>query len=67
MSFLISIVWIALISYVMVEVVDVIGCLMGIDSYTMGLVVIAVGTSVPVSVNALNHNIQSFATLVIPL
>nr|CAB3266163.1 sodium/potassium/calcium exchanger 2 [Phallusia mammillata] len=52
MSFLISIIWIALISYVMVEVVDVIGCLMGIDSYTMGLVVIAVGTSVPDAISS---------------
>lgn len=50
LSFLISIAWIAAISYLMVEVVDLIGCLMGIDPYTMGLVVIAVGTSIPVNI-----------------
>ena len=43
-----SIAWIAGISYVMVELVEKIGCLLDIDNYTMGLVVIAIGTSVPV-------------------
>ena len=43
-----SIGWIAAISYVMVEIVEKIGCLLNVDNYTMGLVVIAIGTSVPV-------------------
>lgn len=46
-SFFVAILWIALISYLMVECSEVVGCLLGIDSYTMGLVVIATGTSVP--------------------
>uniref|UniRef100_H2YKM2 Sodium/calcium exchanger membrane region domain-containing protein n=1 Tax=Ciona savignyi TaxID=51511 RepID=H2YKM2_CIOSA len=46
-SFLMSIAWIAGISYVMVGVVEIVGCLLGVDTYTMGLLVIAVGTSVP--------------------
>ena len=31
------------------------GCIIGIDSYTMGLVVIAIGTSIPVSEIALYY------------
>nr|XP_026693871.1 sodium/potassium/calcium exchanger 2 [Ciona intestinalis] len=46
-SFFMSILWIASISYVMVAAVEIIGCLLGVDTYTMGLLVIAVGTSVP--------------------
>ena len=44
-----SVLWIAVLSFGMVTLVARAGCLIGIDSYTMGLVVIAVGTSVPVS------------------
>lgn len=46
-SFFMSILWIALISFLMVEASEVVGCILSIDSYTMGLVVIATGTSVP--------------------
>merc|ERR1719383_1520925 len=46
-SFTVAILWIALISWLMVECSEVVGCLLEIDSYTMGLVVIATGTSVP--------------------
>ena len=46
-----SVFWIAVLSFGMVTLVARAGCLIGIDTYTMGLVVIAVGTSVPVSIN----------------
>ncbi|XP_014681602.1 PREDICTED: sodium/potassium/calcium exchanger 3-like [Priapulus caudatus] len=46
-SFLMSVIWIAMLSFAMVSFVGRTGCLLGIDPYTMGLVVIAVGTSVP--------------------
>jgi len=46
-SFLMSVLWIAMISFGMVTVVSRFGCILGIDTYTMGLVVIAIGTSVP--------------------
>ncbi|XP_076825636.1 sodium/potassium/calcium exchanger 4-like [Clavelina lepadiformis] len=51
-SFVASILWIAGISYFMVEVVEIVGCLLHIDTYTMGLVVIAVGTSVPDAISS---------------
>ena len=44
-----SIVWIGIISFLMVTLVARAGCILDIDQFTMGLVVIAVGTSVPVS------------------
>uniref|UniRef100_F6W0S4 Sodium/potassium/calcium exchanger 2 n=1 Tax=Ciona intestinalis TaxID=7719 RepID=F6W0S4_CIOIN len=52
-SFFMSILWIASISYVMVAAVEIIGCLLGVDTYTMGLLVIAVGTSVPVTLSSI--------------
>ena len=48
-SFLMSIFWIAVLSFGMVTVVARLGCILGIGSFTMGLVVVAIGTSVPVS------------------
>lgn len=48
-SFLMSIFWIAVFSFVMVTVVAKLGCILEIGSFTMGLVVVAIGTSVPVS------------------
>ena len=48
-SFIMSIVWIAVISFAMVTVVARVGCILNIDEFTMGLVVVAIGTSVPVS------------------
>ena len=48
-SFFMSVLWIAILSFGMVTVVSREGCLLGVDTYTMGLVVIAIGTSVPVS------------------
>ncbi|CAH1781092.1 unnamed protein product, partial [Owenia fusiformis] len=47
LSFLISVIWIALLSFAMITLVGRSGCILGIDTFTMGLVVIAVGTSVP--------------------
>jgi len=46
-SFCSSIFWIMFLSWVMVFFVIKLGCLIGIDRFTMGLVVIAAGTSVP--------------------
>jgi len=46
-SFCASIFWIMFLSWVMVFFVVKLGCLIGIDRFTMGLVIIAAGTSVP--------------------
>ncbi|PIK48551.1 testis potassium dependent sodium/calcium exchanger [Apostichopus japonicus] len=46
-SFIMSIVWIAALSFVMVTMVTKMGCMLQVDHYTMGLVVVAIGTSVP--------------------
>ena len=43
-----SVLWIAGLSFVCVVCVEKTGCIIGIDEYTMGLVVIAIGTSIPV-------------------
>lgn len=48
-SFTMSIVWIAILSFAMVTLVGRSGCILNVDKFTMGLVVIAIGTSVPVS------------------
>ncbi len=45
-----SVLWIAVLSFAMVTVVGRCGCILGVDRFTMGLVVVAIGTSVPVSV-----------------
>ena len=49
-SFLMSIFWIATLSFIMVTIVARLGCLLGIGEFTMGLVVVAIGTSIPVSI-----------------
>eukprot|EP00581_Thalassiosira_minuscula_P007373 CAMPEP_0183703928 /NCGR_PEP_ID=MMETSP0737-20130205/1464_1 /TAXON_ID=385413 /ORGANISM="Thalassiosira miniscula, Strain CCMP1093" /LENGTH=806 /DNA_ID=CAMNT_0025930733 /DNA_START=258 /DNA_END=2675 /DNA_ORIENTATION=- len=46
-SFIISIVWIGLFSFVMVQCAEIVGNTMGIPPVIMGLTVIAAGTSVP--------------------
>eukprot|EP00918_Siedleckia_nematoides_P014555 GHVU01031612.1.p1 GENE.GHVU01031612.1~~GHVU01031612.1.p1 ORF type:complete len:636 (+),score=66.52 GHVU01031612.1:376-2283(+) len=46
-SFIVSVSWIAGLSFGMVTLVGRVGCILDVDSYTMGLVIIAVGTSVP--------------------
>ena len=48
-SFLMAILWIAVISFGMVTLVARVGCILGVGEFTMGLVVVAVGTSIPVS------------------
>lgn len=48
-SFVMSIVWIAGLSFVMVTLVGRAGCILEVDKFTMGLVVVAIGTSIPVS------------------
>ena len=47
-SFTMSIVWIAALSFGMVTLVGRAGCILGVDKFTMGLVVVAIGTSIPV-------------------
>lgn len=42
-----SVGWIAVLSFTMVTLVGRTGCILNIDSYVMGLVIIAVGTSIP--------------------
>ena len=49
LSFTMSIFWIAVISFAMVTLVARVGCILNIDQFVMGLVVVAIGTSVPVS------------------
>ena len=44
-----SVLWIALLSFAMVTLVGRAGCILNIDAYIMGLVVVAIGTSIPVS------------------
>lgn len=46
-SFTMSIVWIAALSFGTVTLVGRAGCILQIDKFTMGLVVVAVGTSIP--------------------
>ena len=46
-SFTMSILWIVAISFGLLTVVEHSGCILNIGHFTMGLVVIAVGTSVP--------------------
>ena len=48
LSFLMSVFWIAALSFAMVTLVGRAGCILGVDKFTMGLVVVAIGTSVPV-------------------
>ncbi|EDV28886.1 uncharacterized protein TRIADDRAFT_14805, partial [Trichoplax adhaerens] len=47
LTFILSIVWIAVLSFGMVILVSRTGCILSIDSYTMGLVIVAIGTSIP--------------------
>ena len=48
-SFFMAIIWIALLSFAMVTLVGRSGCILKVDKFTMGLVVVAIGTSIPVS------------------
>lgn len=46
-SFVMSIAWIAALSFATVTLVGRAGCILNIDKFTMGLVVVAIGTSIP--------------------
>lgn len=46
-AFFACIVWIMVLSFIMVIFVIRLGCMIGIDDYVMGLVVVAAGTSIP--------------------
>ncbi|PAA73300.1 hypothetical protein BOX15_Mlig017989g1 [Macrostomum lignano] len=46
-SFFISVLWIAGVSFAMVTVVGRLGCLLGIDTFVMAITVLAAGTSIP--------------------
>jgi len=64
-SFFMAILWIALISYLMVYCSEIVGCLLGIDSYTMGLVVIATGTSVPDALSSILVAREGFGNMAV--
>ena len=44
-----SILWTLALSFEMVTMVARTGCIIGVDEFVMGLVIVALGTSVPVS------------------
>ena len=46
-SFAMSIVWIGLLSFLMVDFAGRAGCVLGVPELVMGLVVLSAGTSVP--------------------
>lgn len=46
-EFIMSIVWIGILSYVLVDMVSRLGSAIGISSVVMGLTVLAAGTSIP--------------------
>eukprot|EP00937_MAST-01D_sp_MAST-1D-sp2_P006232 g6232.t1 len=52
-AFLMSIAWIAALCYVMVGGASKIGCVLGASPITMGVVVLAVGTSVPDAIGSM--------------
>ena len=59
-SFSMSIFWIAVISFAMVTLVARVGCILNIDQFVMGLVVVAIGTSVPVSQIIIVRSVLSY-------
>jgi len=52
-TFTMSIVWIGLLSFLMVDFAGRAGCILQIDEFLMGLVVLSVGTSVPDALSSL--------------
>ena len=60
-SFFMAILWIAILSFAMVTLVGRSGCILSVDKFTMGLVVVAIGTSVPVSLSVVLFIIVSRA------
>ncbi|XP_022105075.1 sodium/potassium/calcium exchanger 4-like isoform X2 [Acanthaster planci] len=53
LSFVLSIVWIAILSFAMITLVTKVGCILSIDAYSMGLVFVAIGTSVPDAISSI--------------
>merc|ERR1711959_331919 len=47
MTFFISLIWITILSYFMVVLMEKIGCAWGISSFIMGITFLAMGTSIP--------------------
>ncbi|XP_071950546.1 sodium/potassium/calcium exchanger 3-like [Antedon mediterranea] len=64
-SFLMSILWIAILSFGMVTLVAKTGCILEVDHYTMGLVVVAVGTSVPDALSSILVARDGFADMAV--
>ena len=62
LSFTMSIVWIFALSFGTVAIAGRVGCLLHVDEYTMGLVVVAIGTSIPVSVQNFRKKISTIFT-----
>lgn len=52
-SFLSSVLWIAILSFAMVTLVGRVGCILNIDNYIMGLCIIAIGTSLPDAISSI--------------
>merc|ERR1711907_420720 len=46
-TFFVSLIWITILSYFMVTLMEKIGCAWGISSFIMGITFLAMGTSVP--------------------
>lgn len=63
--FAVCILWIMIISFVMVTAVIRLGCILAIDDYVMGLVIIAAGTSVPDAMGSILVANQGFADMAV--
>lgn len=60
-----GIVWIVALTFAMVTCVMKFGCLVGIDHFVMGLVVIAAGTSVPDALSSILVARDGFANMAV--
>jgi len=63
LSFSMSIFWIMVLSFGMVTSVIRLGCIIGIDDYVMGLVIVAAGTSVPDALTSMAVEKGGFADM----
>ena len=63
--FAVCILWIMIISFIMVTAVIRLGCILAIDDYVMGLVIIAAGTSVPDAMGSILVVNQGFADMAV--
>ena len=64
-SFAMNILWIIVLSLAMVSVVQKLGCILGVDAFTMGFCVIAVGTSVPDALGSMLVARDGFADMAV--